>query len=1258
VKRSIVAVVVVVLLLLAALTIWGNRLLSSSLDAKLAPLLSKQLGLPVQLAPISAHVLQLTARSPKLVMGQSADPAVVATDVVVTLAWPDLLHGEIQLVTASAADLMVRPSRWPDGDGPAPHDYRFLDQWIPRDVQVKLGRYVSDEGDAYPLNALHWQRQAAGAAQATWGEDRAAGKVAVQANLHSLPDLLRLAPVQLDLTLGLAGKPDSTIAVHAAVAPATAAAYSMQLDIDAADMTAHIATEGQTRWQLPDKADITIPRLETTRVQALLASYSASGEAEPLDDQLDAAVPLLQLPTLHGHAVIEELRVADEISQDLAFDFATSDKGVQISDLSAHGPTSVIHGELGIVSDPQGWAVKADASMQASDSTGTIATPFTGSHWLWRNGRAQLYGSGDTWGNLLNSLQGDVSLQGHYQSKVQLPLSIDARLDNRPGEFALDQLTIVLGEGRLSGTAALSGSEQRTLTADLQGARLDLGFLFGIEDDEPLPGIAVPEYLGAWPGLDLNLKVAVDGLQTPALSLGQASATLERTAQGGKLVATAKGTQHGTLALTLEASTPPNQPGDFKFTAQFDDLDIPGMFRQQGVFYSRSSGSLDFTSRAQGIENIFQAMQGAAKLRVTVRSDNNWQRPSKAQEELSFTGNSQLVIDKHRIVGVKIDKLAIDSIEQNLTGSVSLVAGRSPWFIAKLESQRLDISNLLALLPETADKADDAELLPSLKRLGAVEASLQAKSLRLYDMPLSDVHLVVSCIPDTLTVKQFDFVTDEGSMTSQGKISWNRTRANLDLNAQVSNIDLDQFLISSAAGAHVPVSGTARLASDGSTVQELLSNMTGEIDLQGSAAQPGTSTLARRALSLKATRLEDGVQADIVQLLWGESKLSGSVRYHRTTPPSLEIAVTGGTLSLLPWEKAYLKTKKQQASDKRGAALGSAAKASADFVSNLLLAPLRFLADEDESPPGEKLFSTEPLPLDALNEFNVQFSGQLDSLLSTEITASQIQFNGSISNGKLAVQAGSGQLSDGKGEFKLTVDSTAMPPAFELNSTFDNVKGLTAQETYPRSGFVALSSKGKSQADIAANTNGLVYLEFGKGPFDYANSAMLTANLSIQIFRTLIPGIEKQKPQIECGVTVAVFEDGKGVTPYGFAARTNQANLLGRLHVDLEKETMLMTLDSRGRQGVGLSVGSIFSNTVQIKGPLTNPGIVPDTTGLAWRGWAAFMTGGMSILGESVIKRVLATENPCKSTKDTIVKDLCPKNPIAASSPMVCPSAQ
>jgi hypothetical protein len=663
---------------------------------------------------------------------------------------------------------------------------------------------------------------------------------------------------------------------------------------------------------------------------------------------------------------------------------------------------------------------------------------------------------------------------------------------------------------------------------------------------------------------------------------------------------------------------------------------------------------MDFTSRGDGLEAVFSAMQGTAKLSVNMRADNNWGRAAAAEETLQFTGSSRLVIEKQRIVGVDIENIDIDSIEQDLTGSLSLVSGRSPWLIADLESQQLNIDSLIALVPESSSD-NTTDLLASLRQLGAAQAKINVKSLSLYALPLSDVVIDLSSGSDSLALNHLDFHTENGTLTSEAKINWKGDQATLEGLAELMNIDLDQFLINSEEMEHVPVSGSAKLVSEGSTMGELLSKLTGYIDLAAQDTSLGATTQARRKLALTATRLSDGMQADVTAFQWGENELTGKVRYIQTTPPQLNVEIHNGSISLLSWEEAYLKDKDTQKTESDEHAVASLVESSADFISNILLTPFRMLADENNAPRGKKLFSSEPLPLESLRDFNVEASVKLDSLISKAVSVKQLSVTGSLENAQLNIAARSEELGQGNGELALALDASTTPAALTLTSTFNNVRGLTNQDTYPRSGFISLQSQGHSEAELAAATNGLVYLELGKGPFNYANSVLLTANIAATVFQTLIPGIDRKKSELECGVAVALFQDGKGATPYGFAARTNQANLLGHVQIDLGNETLAMNLDSRGREGVGISVGSIFSNTIQIKGPLTNPSIVPDTLGLAWRSWAAMATGGLSVLGESLIKRVLASENPCKSIQNLIKKELCPTNTIAASSPLICP---
>ena len=512
-----------------------------------------------------------------------------------------------------------------------------------------------------------------------------------------------------------------------------------------------------------------------------------------------------------------------------------------------------------------------------------------------------------------------------------------------------------------------------------------------------------------------------------------------------------------------------------------------------------------------------------------------------------------------------------------------------------------------------------------------------------------------------------NFSSDNGTAKSQGKVTWEGRQATLEATADLSDIDLDQFLIQGMEDQHVPVSGSAKVTSQGSNIGELVSSMSGYVNLQATEPQQGESLQTRRKLEMKATQLSDGIQAEIATLQWGASDLSGSIVYRRTTPRLLNVNIHSSALSLLPWENAEIsakaKTHKAKTQEtktqetKIPEKLDSAINTTSEFVGDILLSPLRFLSDKSEEgdTPSAKLFSAEPLPIAATKNLKLRVDVELDSLESNVISARALSLKGSLTDGKWLMKANLGQASGGSAEATVNLDINTVPASLNFTSNFKNMRGLADQNTYPRSGFISIKSQGASEAELAASTNGLLYIELGKGPFDYSSSALFTADLVSSIFTTLIPGIEREEPEVECGVVLALFKDGKGITPYGFALRTNDANLLGNIQVDLGKETMDMSLDSRGRQGVGISVGSVFSNTVDIKGPLADPSIVPNAASILVRGWAAVMTAGLSVLGESMVKRILASENPCPPINEHIVKDLCPKNALAASSEMVCP---
>jgi hypothetical protein len=109
-------------------------------------------------------------------------------------------------------------------------------------------------------------------------------------------------------------------------------------------------------------------------------------------------------------------------------------------------------------------------------------------------------------------------------------------------------------------------------------------------------------------------------------------------------------------------------------------------------------------------------------------------------------------------VGIKIDALDVDSIDQDINGSLLLASDRSPWLAAELTSDRLNVNGLMALLPESTAKADEAGLVPSLTRLGAAQISLDSRQMIVGDASLSNVRLELASAPNLMTIPRFDFL--------------------------------------------------------------------------------------------------------------------------------------------------------------------------------------------------------------------------------------------------------------------------------------------------------------------------------------------------------------------------------------------------------------------------------------------------------------------------------------------------------------------
>jgi hypothetical protein len=523
-------------------------------------------------------------------------------------------------------------------------------------------------------------------------------------------------------------------------------------------------------------------------------------------------------------------------------------------------------------------------------------------------------------------------------------------------------------------------------------------------------------------------------------------------------------------------------------------------------------------------------------------------------------------------------------------------------------------------------------------------------------MQVTDLALEVDSAVDTFSIDKLNFKLEQGVFESRAGLSWKGKQATLKSSGSISKLGLDEFVHISPGQTAVPLVGTFTLQAEGEKFAELATHLSGNASLKAAPGADQSTPGQRRELEMNIKRLADGVEVELGKLIWGETDLQANVRYHTTTPPNFEIDVHGGSLSLIPWEQPEPDKDKKAAAEDAGA-LSKTANTSASVVRRVLSAPSRLLAGDETTAPSDRYFSDQPMNISALKEYDFTVKGELASVGSVMGEARELKFHAKVDGGKLKLDASIGAINAGSIELKIDYDTSLPIPAGSLTSTFQNIYGTPEQDTYPRSGFFDLTGSGSSQAELAASLDGLTYMEFGRGVLDYRGLAFLTSSMASGVFGALIPGAEREPPQVRCGVVLGQFKQGIGVTPYGYAIRTRRANLIGRINVDMIKERIELQFDSRSRKGAGLSVGNVFSNTVRLQGPLTNPKIVPNTTSLLWRGWAAVMTAGLSVVGESVLKRALVAETPCENIRKEIEKGMCGGD-APVTSPMVCPPAQ
>lgn len=312
---------------------------------------------------------------------------------------------------------------------------------------------------------------------------------------------------------------------------------------------------------------------------------------------------------------------------------------------------------------------------------------------------------------------------------------------------------------------------------------------------------------------------------------------------------------------------------------------------------------------------------------------------------------------------------------------------------------------------------------------------------------------------------------------------------------------------------------------------------------------------------------------------------------------------------------------------------------------------LTFITDANETAPtpkaatpvtkkkGGPVFSQDPLPLDALQSFDIDLNIQLQDIDTGYNRLRSAQLDPILKDGKFSLKSTTLQFDHGTVKLSASLDSQGNAPSLKTKLQVDGQDygklGLEkAAGIRGGDGKIKLtaSSQGRSPAELAANLKAKLDAKITNLEAKGNALNLIGSDLLSELISKLNPFAEKrQTTEIECVAIHFKGEDGKLLSNNGIALETRATKIVGTGQVDLADESLTFGVSPIARTGVGINIGAA-AGLVRLAGPLQKPRIVADPSGMFTSGLstgAAIYTGGLSLLAQGLYKRAMYAGSSC-----------------------------
>ena len=344
----------------------------------------------------------------------------------------------------------------------------------------------------------------------------------------------------------------------------------------------------------------------------------------------------------------------------------------------------------------------------------------------------------------------------------------------------------------------------------------------------------------------------------------------------------------------------------------------------------------------------------------------------------------------------------------------------------------------------------------------------------------------------------------------------------------------------------------------------------------------------------------------------GESEINGSLHIENPARPIITMDLHAPSIDLRPFIKPPVDLSESNA---------GATKQAADPVVK-----------------KRRLIPEKPIDLGSLNTFDADIKLAFGHIQGHTRDLDSFDLHARVARGGLIIEdmqifdesSGRAQVKgfatnlNGQNHFGLRLSSEGINVGVPILTTED----IDALPRYDMR--LAIFGSGDNTRDLAASVSGGIEITGGPGRIVSQGQGFLT-NAFFDELLTLVNPLRQSDPynQVECLVALASIRDGKLKGDPLVTFVTNKLAIISKAELDFSSEKIFATFNTVPQRGFGISASSAFNPFVGVGGTLAEPQVTLDPEGTIIQGSLAVATGGISLIGKSVLDRFTVSKKSC-----------------------------